>query len=177
MASVGDQAVRLPRHCLARATGLLREVRCSESTSPLAVESIFSEIIAGARANAPVPGNFDKLQRVLDCLESDAGTVPSIRHLAEIADFHPVRLAPTFRKRFGLSPSDYIRKRRVHKAVSLIAQRRSLVDAASSLGFVDQSHLHRSFVAEFRMTPRAFRRLALGRADVSRIQNAGSRRW
>lgn len=175
--SLGEQAVRLPRHSLARAMDLLREVRCWESTSPLAIASIFSEIVADARVNERVLGNSEKLQRVLDYLEGDAASTPSIRQLAEIAEYHPVYLARAFRQRYGLSPSDYIRKRRVHKAASLIAQRRTLADAASVLGFVDQSHLHRCFVAEFRMTPGVFRRLALGRAEVSRLQAARMRRW
>ncbi|HEY5852247.1 MAG TPA: helix-turn-helix domain-containing protein [Lysobacter sp.] len=94
-----------------------------------------------------------------------------MQELASIADCHPVYLARAFRKRHGIAPSDYIRKRRVHKAVSLIAQRRTLSDAALTLGFVDEIHLHRCFVAEFGVTPGTFRRLALGRAEVSRIQD------
>lgn len=92
--------------------------------------------------------------------------------LASIADCHPVYLARVFRRRYGVSPGDYLRKRRLHRAVSLIARTRTLARAAASLGFVDESHLHRAFVAEFGMTPGAFRRLALGRAEVSRVQDA-----
>ena len=175
--SVGEHATRLPRQSLAKAMGLLREVGNWEATSPLAIESIVSEIMADACVSPRGVGDSEKLQRVLDCLEADPDSMPSIMQLAQIADHHPVYLARAFRKRFGLSPSDYIRKRRLHRALSLIAQRRTLADAASRLGFVDESHLHRSFVAEFGMTPGSFRRLALGHAEVSRIQDARLRRW
>lgn len=119
----------------------------------------------------PQPATGDKLQRVLERLEADHSPLPSLAELASIADLHPVYLARAFRKRHGIAPSDYLRKRRLHKAVSLIARRRTLARAASELGFVDESHLHRAFVAEFGMTPGAFRRLALSRAEVSRIQD------
>lgn len=168
---VGDRPTRLPRPSLARAMPLLFEVWHWEPSSPLAIESIFTELLADALPQ-PTPAAGDKLQRVLDRLEADHAPQPSLQELAAIADLHPVYLARAFRKRYGIAPSDYLRKRRLHKAVSLIAGRRTLVRAASELGFVDQSHLHRCFVAEFGMTPGAFRRLALGRAEVSRIQDA-----
>jgi AraC family transcriptional regulator len=167
---VGDRPMRLPRQSLTRAMRLLREVWNWESTSPLVIESVFSELVVDAQSKPPAIGSGDKLQRVLDRLEDDAAPLPSLQELASIADFHPVYLARAFRKRYGIAPSDYIRRRRLHKAVSLIARRRTLRDAAA-LGFVDESHLHRCFVAEFGMTPGAFRRLALGRAEVSRIQD------
>lgn len=168
---LGDQPRRLPRPSLTRAMRLLPEVRYWEHASPLAIESIFTELMADSLLQ-PIPTAGDKLQRVLDRLEAERAPPPSLAELASIADLHPVYLARAFRKRHGIAPSDYLRKRRLHKAVSLIARRRTLACAASELGFVDESHLHRAFVAEFGMTPGAFRRLALGRAEVSRIQDA-----
>jgi AraC family transcriptional regulator len=171
---VGDRALRLPRHALSASMGLLRELRAWDDASPLAIESLCTELITDA---APPRDHWhDNLQRVLDRLEDDSATPPTIGELAGIAGYHTVHLARVFRKRYGLAPSDYLRKRRLHKAVSLIAQRRTLANAAAVLGFVDESHLHRSFVAEFGMTPGAFRRLALGRAEVARIQDARLRR-
>lgn len=171
--SPGGAAMRMPRPSLAKALGLLREVRCwDDRVSPLAIESIFSELVADTVARMPHAGATDSLHRAMQRIEDDTRAAPTIRELADVAGHHPVYLARAFRKRFGVAPSDYLRKRRLHRAVSLIAQRRNLARAAAELGFVDESHLHRSFVAEFGMTPGAFRRLALGRAEVSRIQDA-----
>lgn len=171
--AAGDDAPRrLSRPALARAMHLLREVRMWDDASPLAIESILGELIDDARTSACAATPDDGLARVLERLEADTLPPPSIAELAEIAQYHPVALARAFRRRHGLSPSEYLRMRRLHRAVSLIARRGSLADAAATLGFVDQSHLHRSFVAEFGMTPGAFRRLALGRSTVSRIQDA-----
>lgn len=168
--AIGDQPRRLPRRSLARAMHFLSELRHWEHTSPLAVESIFTNLLAEALPpHTSAAGG--KLERVLERLEADNAPPPSLAELASIADLHPVYLARAFRKRHGIAPSDYLRMRRLHKAVSLIARRRTLARAASELGFVDESHLHRAFVAEFGMTPGAFRRLALSRTEVSRIQD------
>ena len=168
---IEDRPVRLSRLSLPVAMRLLPELWQWDGASSLAIESIFNELLADAQqVHAPGAGN-DKLQRVLDRLDADAAPLPSLRELAAIADFHPVHLARAFRKRYGIAPSDYLRKRRLHKAVSMIARGRTLSTAAAELGFVDESHLHRCFIAEFGMTPGAFRRLALGRADVARIQD------
>jgi len=169
--AVSDQPLRLPRPSLSRAMQLLREVWDWDAASPLAIESTFSELVIDAQCKPHALGAGGALQRVLDRLESDLPP-PTLKDLAAIADLHPVYLARAFRKRFGVPPSDYLRKRRLHRAVSRIAQGRTLARTATALGFVDESHLHRCFVAEFGMTPGAFRRLALGRAEVARIQDA-----
>lgn len=168
--AIGEQPRRLPRRSLARAMQLLPEVRHWDPASPLAVESIFSELVADA-LHRPLPDPGDRLQRVVDRLEAEHAPPPSVAELAAIAGLHPVYLARAFRRRHGIAPGEYLRKRRLHRAVSLIAAGRTLARAAAQLGFVDESHLHRAFVAEFGMTPGAFRRLALGRAEVSRIQD------
>ena len=172
-ARLGDGARRLPRQALSGAMRLLPEVRRWSSESALAVESVFSEVLADARPTcADQDGPADRLHRVLERLEAIGMPLPSIQELAALSGYHPVSLARAFRRRYGIGPADYIRKRRVHQAVSLIARGRSLAHAAAALGFVDQSHLHRSFVAEYAMTPGAFRRLALGQREVARIQDA-----
>lgn len=167
----GDQACRLPRLSLAHAMRLLPELWQWEHVSPLAIESIFTELMADVLPERRFAGG-GKLQRVRDRLDADSTSLPTLEELASIAELHPVYLARAFRKQYGIAPSAYLRKLRLHRAVSLIARRRTLAGAASALGFVDQSHLHRCFVAEYGMTPGAFRRLALGLTEVSRIQDA-----
>lgn len=158
---------------MSQALRLLPEVRHWGSESALAVESVFSEVLVNAGATASdASGPAHRLQWVMDRLEDAHAPLPSVTELAQLSGYHSVYLARAFRKRYGIAPADYIRKRRVHQAVSLIARGRSLSHAAVALGFVDQSHLHRSFVAEYGMTPGTFRRLALGPREVSRIQDA-----
>ncbi len=168
-------ATRLPAAALGGAARLLRELAEWDDASALAVEGALAGWIAAAGAPATVPGD-PRLQRVRECLDDAASRAPSLKELAAIAGFHPVYLARAFRKRYGIAPGDYLRMRRAHRAMSLLAARRTPAEIAASLGFVDASHLHRAFVAEFGMTPGTFRRLALGRAEVARIQDRRLRR-
>jgi AraC family transcriptional regulator len=174
-AAPAARAIRLPHASLSRAFGLLREIDDWDEASSLAVESVFADWLADA--GTPSPASPDgRLQRVRERLDDASAQPPTLRELAGIAGLHPVYLARAFRRRHGVAPSDYLRMRRLHRAVSLLAAKRTLTDAAALLGFTDASHLHRSFVAEFGLTPGEFRRLALGRGEVSRIQDRRLRR-
>ena len=165
-----EDPVRLDRHALGRALRLMPELWRWDASSPLAVESIVSELLVDRKAERASERADAVLDRVVERLDDALADPPSIRELAALVDLHPVYLARMFRRRFGQSPSDWMRQRRLHRALSAIARGRAVAEAASELGFVDQSHLHRCFVAEFGMTPGAFRRLALGRSEVARIQ-------
>lgn len=58
-----------------------------------------------------------------------------------------------FRAVYGMAPSDYQRLLRLRTARRLIAQGRSLSDAAAEAGFADQSHLTRWFVRCYGISP------------------------
>lgn len=171
-----DAPVRLDRGALGRALRLMPELWQWDASSPLAIEAIVGDLLADRYAERASARADAVLDRVVERLDDALAAPPSIRELAALVDLHPVYLARMFRRRFGQSPSDWIRQRRLHRALSAIARGRPVAEAAYALGFVDQSHLHRCFVAEFGMTPGAFRRLALGRGEVARIQERLLRR-
>jgi AraC family transcriptional regulator len=161
---------RLAPTALAPALRWLRELNDWDDASSLAVESAFAEALACARPRREAdhrPG----LQRALDRLDETRLPPPSVAELAQLADLHPVHFARVFRRHAGSAPGDYLRRRRVHRAIPLLLAGRSLARSAAALGFTDESHLHRSFVRELGLTPGAFRRLALGRREVARIQD------
>ena len=65
-----------------------------------------------------------------------------------------------FRISTGLSPHNWLIRRRVEKACEILrSQRTSLCEVALACGFSDQSHLTRLFHRTMGMTPRAWRRL------------------
>ncbi|MGI5162027.1 AraC family transcriptional regulator [Microbispora sp. CA-102843] len=65
-----------------------------------------------------------------------------------------------FRAVYGMAPSDYQRLLRLRTARRLIAQGRSLSEAAAEAGFTDQSHLTRWFVRCYGISPGDYRTAA-----------------
>ncbi|HZV37663.1 MAG TPA: helix-turn-helix transcriptional regulator, partial [Pseudoxanthomonas sp.] len=101
--------------------------------------------------------------------------VPGIAQLAREADLHPVYFARAFRRAFGCSPGDYLRRRRVELAISAVCAGRSpLAEIALGCGFVDQSHMTHALRRDTGMTPRTLRRL--GRLEVADLQERRRRR-
>lgn len=153
----------------------LRELAAWDDASGLAVESALTEALACARPRRTAdcrPG----LRRAVERLDALRLPVPTVGELARIANLHPVHFARVFRSHTGSAPGEYLRRRRVHGAIPLLLSGRTLARSAAKLGFTDESHLHRSFVREFGLTPGAFRRLALGRREVARVQDRLLRR-
>jgi len=100
------------------------------------------------------------LTRIVELLEGCYCRPLQIRDLAREAEVHPVYLARAFRRWYGCSISEYIRRRRVKTACGLMASTSAtLTDVALQSGFADQPHFNRIFKAETGMTPNRYRRL------------------
>lgn len=103
------------------------------------------------------PTWLDDLREHLDAYSAEP---ISIRTLAESRGLHPVSLARTFRRHYGCSISEYVRRRRILNACALIdAEEEALASVAVAAGFADQSHLTRAFKAEVGLPPGRFRGL------------------
>jgi AraC-like DNA-binding protein len=74
---------------------------------------------------------------------------------AGLSRFHLVR---TFAKYFGLPPHAYQIHVRIERARILLRQGVSAAEAASSVGFADQSHFTRHFKKVLRITPSSYAR-------------------
>lgn len=71
---------------------------------------------------------------------------------------HPVYLARVFRRFFGCTPAEYLRRCRVEHAARLVRDsQRALAEIALACGFVDQSHFTRAFARTFATSPGAYR--------------------
>jgi AraC family transcriptional regulator len=102
------------------------------------------------------------LRRVRDQLDDDPAGRVDLGRLSKDAGVHRVTLARTFRDHFGMTVGAYVRKRRIDRARSqLLYGRNSIAMIAADAGFVDQSHLHRTVVRAFGLTPAAMRRASL----------------
>lgn len=110
---------------------------------------------------APVGGGLDArtLQRVIDFMQQNLGTPPSLAALASVAAVSRFHFARLFRRSTGASPMVYLGKLRLQRAQELIrAGELSLVEIADLLGYTDQSHFTRRFRLAVGCTPAVYAR-------------------
>lgn len=94
----------------------------------------------------------------------------SIADIAGNVGVHPVHLARVFRLYLGCAPGEYLRGRRLERAVALLGSGlASLADISADAGFCDQAHMTRTFRRRLGATPSAVR----ARGDVASIQDVG----
>jgi AraC family transcriptional regulator len=144
------------------ASRLYREYRRPDGASPLALEGLALEILAEASRqadHAPDRPPPRWLPRARDLLHDRLAENLSLGEVAAEVGVHPVHLARAFRRHYGCTPGDYVRKLRVESACRRLATSDApLIEVALAAGFSDQSHFTRAFRRRMRMTPGEFRR-------------------
>ena len=182
-AGAGD-AVAMPAHAqrlsalaLPAAYRAWRALHDPDAASALAIEAEVQELMARASGKDAEARQASAgwLERARDRLHDDAGHVPGIAELAREAGLHPVYFARAFRRAFGCSPGDYLRRRRVELAIAgVCAGRQPLAEIALACGYADQSHMTHALRRDVGMTPHALR--ALSRLQVANLQDRRRRR-
>lgn len=148
---------------LSSALGLkiYREFRSSDEASSLAIEGLALELLAEAsrqsmRVAASKPG--PRIEQANEYLHAHFSDSIGLTVLAEIVGMHPVHLAREFRKRYGRTVGEQVRKLRIDYARHQIATSdQQLSEIALAAGFADQAHFSRVFKRLTGMTPAEFR--------------------
>lgn len=86
-------------------------------------------------------------------LDRSPEAATSLGELAALAGVSRFQLLRGFAREVGLTPHAYCLQRRAGRARRHLAEGKSLVDAAALAGFADQSHMTRTFVRYFGVTP------------------------
>lgn len=109
---------------------------------------------------APSPRLDSTLEVVHDCFNQRL----SLGDIAESVGVHPAHLARAFRKRYGCSVGNYVRRLRVNFAADeLRSGDHSLSQVALKAGFYDQAHFNRCFKRKFGIPPGVYRATYRGR--------------
>ena len=98
------------------------------------------------------------LQRVCDFIETHLEESISVEALASIAALSMCHFARAFKQSQGMTPHDYVVRRRVKRAQELLAQTDlPLSEIALAVGFADQSHCARRFREHVGLSPSRYR--------------------
>lgn len=96
------------------------------------------------------------LLRVRDYLVDRFSESVTLSQLAAAAGMSRFHLLRAFTQKFGLPPHQFLVHVRTERAAALLRMGMLPVDAATAVGFADQSHLTRHFRRIWRVTPGAY---------------------
>ena len=142
---------------------LYQEFREPDSVSHLAIEGLGLELIATlARSSQRRTNDSRKPQRWLgrahDLIKSRYLERLAINEIAGAVGVHPVTLAREFRRQYGCTVGQMVRRERIDFACRELVKRDALVAAiAIAAGFYDQSHFARTFKKLIGVTPIHYR--------------------
>jgi AraC family transcriptional regulator len=124
---------------------LLRELRTDDRMSALSAEAHIVTLFAdAARLGSPLTSRAPVwLLTARDMLREEWQSGITVAQVANSVGVHPAHLTRTFRRHFGQSIGDYLRRVRVDWAVGRLGSGEPISIVACRAGFSDQSHFTR----------------------------------
>ncbi len=142
------------------------ELMWSGEEGEAALDALLLDLLATARrpSNASEPRWVSRLR---DLLRDRWNEVVLLSEAAADLGVHPVTVSKSFRRYFGCTYGEYLRKLKVERSISLVTTGESPLTAiAQRCGFADQSHFTRTFKQLTGVLPKEARRSGTG----SRVQ-------
>jgi len=138
------------------------ELQSDDAFSAMACEGLMLEIVAAFGRSGTTDTNIGEpppwLKRARDFLHENISSSLSMARIARAAGRHEIHLAREFKRFFGSSVGNYLRRLRAERAAELLVQSRNdLTDIAFACGFSSHSHLCREFKARYGVTPSQYR--------------------
>ena len=114
-----------------------------------------SRLFSSAPAAAGKPGmRYGEIIKVYDYVNENFQKSISVKELAELFYMDKNTLTRQFKRIIGLTPGDYIRRKRLEWAHALIRQGAGVLEAGYQSGFADYSAFYRAFRQAYGVTPR-----------------------
>lgn len=139
---------------------LYKECKSSDAAAPLVIEGLMPEIAGElSRCSCEVSRTAPLwLERAKDAVQSDFERGISLQDLAAEAEVHPVHLAREFRRRYGCSVGEYIRRLRIEAACHRLTHSdASIAEIALNTGLSSHAHFSRTFTVLTGVPPRRCR--------------------
>lgn len=141
---------------------LRAELAIDDGASRLAIEGLVLELLAEiSRSKLEHPTRYDPpwLRDACDAIRARLREPLALAAVAREIGVHPTHLARMFRRRLGVTPGQYLRRLRLERATSLLAEtNQPLAEVAAEAGFYDQSHMTNVLRRGTGLTPAGYRR-------------------
>ena len=143
---------------------LLHELMTGATSGLLYVEGLMVAVVArlarcGGHAPTPSRGlDSARMKVVREFIEDSLAERITVANLATLTGLSAAHFAREFKRATGETPFEYVMRRRLERARTLLEGGHSICQAAACAGFADQAHLSRLFKLRFGMTPGAFLR-------------------
>ena len=110
----------------------------------------------------PASLDIDPLDRALAILSDNADEAPKLTELAASVGLSPSHLQRAFRKRFGVSPAEYVQSRKLKQLKSALRENERVTDAIYDAGYGSGSRVYEKTGQLLGMTPASYRKGAAG---------------
>lgn len=99
-----------------------------------------------------------RLRIICEFIDSHLNEKLTMHHVAKLVSMNAQYLGRAFKRSTGMTISQHIRNRRIHRAQTLLMRLdKSLLEVATEVGMPNQSHFTRVFRQMVGVTPRTFR--------------------
>jgi AraC family transcriptional regulator len=137
---------------------LYDEFRHGDDVSTLMLEGLTCELIGwSARSLREDRHGASWVHQARDLVRDRFAESVSLEEIARSVGAHPVHLARQFRRTFGCSVGELVRRTRIDFVCRQLATDAPLSEIAFRAGFSDQSHMTRLFRRAMGVTPRQYR--------------------
>jgi len=115
------------------------------------------------RGHAPArrasAGSFARVMPAVELVHRDIARAPSLAEAATACGLHRTRFSSVFKDTLGISFLEFRRRARLAQVAQFLLTSQLPSEAiAEKTGFVDASHMHRTFVGTYHCTPGEYRR-------------------
>lgn len=141
---------------------IYQETKLFDEASSLAIDALLLQTFETMRGVERVSASIKPkwVTTIEEILRDSFDRTFSLTELSNQLDLHPAHLSRDFSRYFRCNFSEYIRRIKVEKALSMLRNKKvTLTDIALNCGFADQSHFIRCFKEFVGITPKAFRKI------------------
>ncbi|WP_299919550.1 AraC family transcriptional regulator [uncultured Roseobacter sp.] len=137
---------------------LLRDI-LGRNRDPLCAEELFQDILKtvfaafGSLTTTEARSVSGADNRIREYLHDNHAQRISLDQLCNLSCSSKQMVIANFKRRFGMTPFQYLQNVRVMKARDLLRSGCGLAEVSAATGFSDQSHLSRNFKAVLGVTP------------------------